>query len=61
VDLADLHGREDRNSVAEATDRIMAAIVGIVADQRGEQPPAQLYDPRAHGVAETGRIRPDRD
>jgi hypothetical protein len=47
--------------VAEATDRIMAAIVGIVADQRGEQPPAQLYDPRAHGVAETGRIRPDRD
>jgi len=61
VELADLHGREDREAVGEATARIMAAIVGLVAEQRGEQPPAQLYDPRAHGVAETGRIRPDRD
>jgi 1-acyl-sn-glycerol-3-phosphate acyltransferase len=59
VDLDDLHGRSDRDAVAEATARIMAALVGIVADQRGEEPPGRLYDPREHGVDETGRVRPD--
>lgn len=62
VVLDDLHGRHgDREAVTEATDRIMAALVGIVAEQRGEQPPQSLYDPRAHGETETGPIRPRED
>jgi 1-acyl-sn-glycerol-3-phosphate acyltransferase len=48
IDLADLeHGeRPGVESVNTATDRIMKAIVGLVADIRGEEPPAELYDPR---------------
>ena len=41
-------------ATAEATDRIMDAITGIVADLRGETAPAQRYDPRAAGVREIG-------
>lgn len=41
-------------TIAEATDRIMDAITGIVADLRGETAPAVRYDPRATGVRETG-------
>ncbi len=41
-------------STAEATDRIMAAITGLVADLRGSTPPAVRYDPRATGVREIG-------
>ncbi len=41
-------------TIAEATDRIMDAITGIVADLRGESAPAARYDPRATGVRETG-------
>ncbi len=41
-------------STAEATDRIMAAITGIVADLRGETAPAVRYDPRTTGVRPTG-------
>lgn len=60
VDLTDLHGRDtDREAVAEATGRIMAALVGIVAEQRGEQPPQELYDPRSYGLPETGPIGPN--
>jgi 1-acyl-sn-glycerol-3-phosphate acyltransferase len=41
-------------TTAMATDRIMSAITGIVADLRGETPPAERYDPRATGVREIG-------
>ena len=41
-------------TIAEATDRIMAAITAIVADLRGGSPPAVRYDPRATGVREIG-------
>ena len=41
-------------TTALATDRIMSAITGIVADLRGETPPAERYDPRAAGVREIG-------
>lgn len=48
VDLSDLeHGtRPPMASVNAATGRIMSAIVGLVGEIRGEQPPAELYDPR---------------
>ncbi len=62
VDLDDLRGREvDAEVLREATDRIMAALVAIVAEQRGEAPPATLFDPRAAGLPETGRYAPGHD
>jgi 1-acyl-sn-glycerol-3-phosphate acyltransferase len=55
VDLSDLLGRPPSNEVTNtATERIMTAITGLVADLRGETPPAERFDPRAHGVRETG-------
>ena len=56
VDLDDLRSRPvDADVLAQATDRIMAALVEIVADQRGETPPPVLFDPKAAGLPETGR------
>ena len=56
VDLDDLRARTvDADVLREATDRIMAALVAIVAEQRGQAPPATLFDPRAAGLPETGR------
>jgi hypothetical protein len=40
--------------VAEATRRIMGALTALVADIRGEQPPAEPFDPRKAGVAQIG-------
>lgn len=49
VDLSDLYDKElDAAVLREATDRIMWAITNIVADIRGEQPPAEFYNPRAN-------------
>lgn len=62
VDLDDLRGREvDADLLREATDRIMAALVAIVAEQRGETPPERLFDPREAGLPETGRFDPGHD
>jgi 1-acyl-sn-glycerol-3-phosphate acyltransferase len=55
VDLADLQGEPLTSEVLhEATDRIMAAITSLVEDLRGEQAPAQRFDPRTSGVTEIG-------
>jgi 1-acyl-sn-glycerol-3-phosphate acyltransferase len=55
VPLDDLRAQEhDLAAVKEATDRIMAAIVGLVEDIRGEKAPAERFDPRAHGISGTG-------
>ena len=40
--------------VTETTERIMSAITDIVAELRGEQPPAERFDPRIHGVKPIG-------
>jgi hypothetical protein len=37
-----------------ATERIMDAITALLEDIRGEQAPAQRFDPRAAGVREIG-------
>lgn len=48
VDLSDLYEKEiDSVTLREATDRIMRAITDIVAQERGEQPPAEFFNPRA--------------
>ncbi|MFW6776206.1 lysophospholipid acyltransferase family protein [Nocardioides sp. CPCC 205120] len=57
VALDDLVGRTDARSAVEATSRIMAAITGLLAEIRGEQPPAEPFDPRRRGVSEYGRPR----
>ncbi len=48
VDLSDLYDKEpDAAVLREATDRIMRAITDIVAEARGETPPAEFFNPRA--------------
>ena len=60
LDLADLVAQEHTADViAKATDRIMAAITALVADLRGEPAPKQRFDPRVHGVRETGNPNDD--
>ncbi|WP_028658956.1 lysophospholipid acyltransferase family protein [Nocardioides insulae] len=54
VELEDLVGHTDVAAVREATGRIMHRILDLVGEVRGEQPPAELYDPRKHGVSSTG-------
>ncbi len=59
VPLEDLYDRPMTAQVLqEATDRIMAAITGVLEDLRGEQAPTERYDPRRHGVTSIGRPRP---
>ena len=55
VDLSDLLGQpRTREVVQQATDRIMAALTGLVAEIRGETPPAERFDPRRAGVRQIG-------
>ena len=47
VDLSDLAGRPlDAATIATASDRLMDAITGLVAELRGEQPPTGRFDMR---------------
>ena len=56
VDLADLAaGPVSAERVVAATDRIMAAITSLVADIRGEEPPAERFDLRRHRAGEAHR------
>ena len=58
VDLADLLTEPTTTAtIAAATDRIMAAVTGLVAELRGETPPAERYDPRKTGVHQIGNPR----
>jgi 1-acyl-sn-glycerol-3-phosphate acyltransferase len=55
VDLSEFMGREiDAPLLRAVTQRIMEAITGLLAEIRGEQPPAVLLDPRATGLPLTG-------
>lgn len=56
VDLSRFAGRpRDKATLAEATDVIMGAVTGLLADLRGEQPPARRWDPSAHNQTKHGR------
>lgn len=58
VDLSDLVTQpRSAETINEATARIMAAIVALVADLRQETPPAELFDPKDAGVREIGNPR----
>jgi 1-acyl-sn-glycerol-3-phosphate acyltransferase len=55
VDLTDFADQELTPEVLRAaTERIMDAITALLEDIRGEQAPAQRFDPRAAGVREIG-------
>jgi 1-acyl-sn-glycerol-3-phosphate acyltransferase len=55
VDLSDLAGEPMSTAVLrEATNRIMAAVVELLEDIRGEEAPMERYDPKVHGVADIG-------
>lgn len=55
IDLSDLVAQEHTPAVvAQATHRIMAAITALVAEIRGEEAPAERFDPRTAGVARIG-------
>ena len=57
VDLSDFVGREHEKGVLnEATDRLMGEIARLLGEIRGEQPPAERWDPSKHGQSETGRM-----
>ena len=57
VDLSAFAGRPlDRATLAEATNVIMDAITGLLAGLRGEQPPAERWDPAAHNQTNHGRF-----
>ncbi|MCW2858155.1 MAG: 1-acyl-sn-glycerol-3-phosphate acyltransferase [Marmoricola sp.] len=66
VDLSDLMGQIEQKGAAltndvlhQATDRIMDAITGLVAELRHETPPTERFDPRRAGISEIGN--PDKD
>jgi 1-acyl-sn-glycerol-3-phosphate acyltransferase len=55
VDLSDLYDRPlDAATLREATGRVMAAITALLAQVRGETPPAQVYDMRKQGDPHKG-------
>ena len=60
VALDDLYDRPiDAALLAEATDRIMAALTSGVEVLRGQTAPAVRFDPRRHGVSEIGDFTKD--
>lgn len=57
LDLSRFAGRDvDQRLVSEATADLMEAITALLADLRGEKPPAERWDPSKHQQNETGRF-----
>ncbi|WP_299051854.1 lysophospholipid acyltransferase family protein [uncultured Nocardioides sp.] len=62
VDLSAYADRPlDARTLVEATETIMTAITGLVAEIRGEQPPAERFDPRRAGLPAHGNPHTDDD
>lgn len=56
VDLSDFQGGPiTRTTLEAATNRIMDALTELVAELRGEAPPAERWDPAARNQKQTGR------
>ncbi|WP_230009311.1 1-acyl-sn-glycerol-3-phosphate acyltransferase, partial [Microbacterium sp. Bi128] len=57
VDLSAFEGHPlDKATLDAATNAIMDAITGLLAGLRGEQPPAQRWNPAAHNQSTQGRF-----
>lgn len=58
VDLSEFEGKPLTAEVLHAaTEKIMDAITELVADLRGETPPAERFDPKRSGVREIGNYK----
>ena len=56
VDLSRFEGRpRDKATLMEATEVIMDAVTALLAELRGEQAPANRWDPAAHNQTKHGR------
>ncbi|NUP74478.1 MAG: 1-acyl-sn-glycerol-3-phosphate acyltransferase, partial [Sinomonas sp.] len=56
VDLSDFEGRPlDKTTLVAATEKIMEALTALLAELRGEEPPAERWDPAAHQQTKHGR------
>ncbi|WP_427171221.1 lysophospholipid acyltransferase family protein [Arthrobacter sp. 92] len=56
IDLSDFEGRPlDKATLGAATNVIMDAITALLATLRGEEPPAERWDPAAHNQTNHGR------
>ena len=58
LDLTPWVGRTDGPALAEATLALMDEIARLLGELRGETPPAERWDPTAHGQSEYGKITP---
>lgn len=57
VDLSEFADRPlDKATLTEATDKIMDAITGLLAELRQEEPPAERWDPSKHNQSKHGRF-----
>jgi 1-acyl-sn-glycerol-3-phosphate acyltransferase len=57
VDLSAFRDKPmDRTTLAEATELIMDAVTGLLETLRGEQAPAERWDPANHQQAKHGRF-----
>lgn len=57
VDLSRFEGRTlDSATLTEATEVLMEAITGLLAEMRNEAPPTERWDPARKGQSETGRF-----
>ncbi len=57
LDLSRFENRPvDQRVVTEATSLLMDSITALLAELRGEQPPAERWDPSKHQQNETGRF-----
>jgi 1-acyl-sn-glycerol-3-phosphate acyltransferase len=58
LDLSPWAGRTDTAAHVEATRALMNEIARLLGELRGETPPAERWDPAAHGQSEYGRFTP---
>lgn len=58
TDLAPYRRPSGGAALIAATDAVMADISGLLGELRGENPPAERWNPAAHGQNETGRLEP---
>lgn len=56
VDLSAFRGSTAPAQLAAATDVVMADIARLMGELRGQEPPAQRWNPSDHGQRETGRL-----
>lgn len=57
-DLSAFRGASGSAKLVAATDVVMADVAALLGELRGLTPPAERWNPAAHGQRETGRLEP---